>query len=164
MVMKGNPQALYVPGTAVHIGRALKQSIELGIKVRFLSSVGAENPELLKIAGNAAEGLIYSGMAFDPNDVNRNSQKFAKRYSDRYGSQPNAWAANAYDAAMIVARALDSGASDGKSIRDYLYAVKEYQGVSGTISFDSRGEAIKSVAIKTVKNGNFVTVEVINGK
>lgn len=154
-------QAIYIPGTAVHIGRALKQCYELGIKVKFFSSVGAENPEIIQIAGNAADGLIYSGMVFEADSKENYTASFVKKYSSKYGRIPNAWAANAYDTTKIIADILKSGVTGGEEIRDKLYNIKNYTGVSGTISFDRRGEAIKSVAIKTIIKNEFRIMEIM---
>ena len=47
---------------------------------------------------------------------------------------------------------------------DKLYKIKDYQGVSGLTTFDENGDVIKPVAIKTVLNGKFSIVRVIDNK
>ena len=163
------PEAVYVPGTAAHIARVLRQADEIGLKTQFLSSTGAENPELITIAGKSAEGLVFATMAFDAGSNDPEVADFVKSYGENYkdpvtgrGREPNAWAATAYDTLLIVASTLRGEARTGSAFRDALYAMKPFLGISGKVSFDSRGEAIKSVAIKVVDSGRFVMKEVVN--
>ena len=44
-------------------------------------------------------------------------------------------------------------------LRDELYKVENYSGLSGIISFDENGDVIKPTAIRTVKNGKFMDYE-----
>ena len=160
-IRNSNPEAVYVPGTAAQVARALKQGRELGVKAQFLSSAAAEAPELLDIAGTATEGLIYASFAFDPKSGSNQVSTFVSAYQNRYGKLPTPWAANAYDAVRLVAEAIKKVGTDSTKIKDFLYGVKNYPGVSGTISFDAKGEAQKPVSVKKVEDGQFKFVTLI---
>ena len=59
-VKQFNPEAVYIIGYR-ELGSLLKQAKELGLNVQFLSTVMFEDPEILKIAGNAnITGTIYA--------------------------------------------------------------------------------------------------------
>ena len=45
------------------------------------------------------------------------------------------------------------------AIKDGLYKLKDYPGVSGKTNFDRNGDVIKSVMFKTVKNKQFVPIK-----
>ncbi|MBC8487226.1 MAG: hypothetical protein H8D45_14450 [Bacteroidetes bacterium] len=47
---------------------------------------------------------------------------------------------------------------DSDKIKDGLYKLKNYPGVSGITTFDKNGDVIKLVMFKTVKDGRFVPV------
>ena len=59
-----------------------------------------------------------------------------------------------YDATKILAEIMKKVGTDTTKIKDELYKVKDYQGVSGVISFDSNGDlASASYVTKVVKEG-----------
>jgi branched-chain amino acid transport system substrate-binding protein len=62
---------------------------------------------------------------------------------------------------MIIAETIRKKGYDGLNIRDGLYKVNNYPGVSGITTFDFNGDVIKPVAIKTVQNGSFVTLTIM---
>ncbi|MCF8070426.1 MAG: ABC transporter substrate-binding protein [Desulfobacterales bacterium] len=154
-----NAKAVYVPGVAAIIGRVLKQSKELGLNSEFFSSAGIEDSVLFDIAGSAAEGLIYTSSAFSEDSSDEKIKTFVSAYQDQYGSAPTAYAANAYDTIMLIADAIKKQDSvDADKIKEFLYQVKDYHGVSGKISFDSYGEVTKPVMLKQVKGHGFVVI------
>ncbi len=69
---------------------------------------------------------------------------FTANYRSKYGFDPTSYCENAYDALNMIAAAIrQAGTYNGSAIRDALALVgKDYQGVSGTISFDQNGERI----------------------
>ena len=84
---------------------------------------------------------------------------FVDAYKAQYGSIPTAYAANAYDTIMLIAEAIKKQDSvDANKIKQFLYQVKNYHGVSGKISFDSYGEVTKPVMLKQVKGLDFVKI------
>jgi len=63
----------------------------------------------------------------------------------------------AYDAAYILADALKMCGPDSACIKNWLYNVKGYAGVSGTIGFDPNGDLTTAdYAVKIVQNGKAV--------
>ena len=151
-----NPPAIYFIATIKDSARLLKQARELGIKTQWLSFNAFESPEILKIAGEAAEGVIYtSSNLFDLPNPQPKSKQFFDSYCAKYGERPNLYAATAYDAMHILALACSSAEDTGKSIRDTIASLSNYQGASGVITFDEDGCVRKAVFLKTVKNGKF---------
>ncbi|MBI4546435.1 MAG: penicillin-binding protein activator [Ignavibacteriae bacterium] len=151
------PPAVYLPGTIKDAATILRQSVEVGFKTRWLSYNAIEGPNLIDIAGNAAEGLIYtSSNLYDLSLTRDEEKKFYAKYKQTYGAEPTIYAATAYDAVMLVAKATAQSQVTGQAIKDYLYKVKDYYGASGIISFDSTGSVRKPVFLKTVRNGQFV--------
>lgn len=62
-----NPEAAYTPGNYQEVGILLKQAFEVSFRPVFVGGDGSYSPELIKIAGNAAEGSYYTLMAFSRN-------------------------------------------------------------------------------------------------
>lgn len=151
-------QAVYLPVHTKEGGSFLKQSREMGLKLQFLASNAIVSPDLFTIAGDAAEGLIYSEPAYDPHGMDEPTRIFEDLYVRTFGVHSEMFAANAYDALRIVVLAIDKGGYNGDGIRDQLYKVKDFPGVSGKTTFDDNGNVQKPIAIRQVRGRNFVTL------
>ncbi len=146
-----NPDAIYIisnsPDSAV---AALEQITELGIDAEVFGSEGLKSDAVLEAAGTAAEGLIVTSVSFG-NDA------FTAAHVVKYGEAPGPFAAQAFDAFTALAAAIDAGATTGPEIRDALYELS-FQGVSGTIDFDTNGDIAGNYNIEQVQEGAFVTL------
>lgn len=148
------PDLLFSPAYA-ELGTILKQAHELGLNCKFAGSVPTENPDLVKIAGAAAEGIVYPSH-FDPDSTDPDTQAFQKAYITKYGRPAEGLAALAYDGLNIIAEGLKRCGSDSNCLKNYLYSVRDYRGVTGVTSFDEKGDVVKPIIIKIVENGKFV--------
>ena len=150
-----NPDGFYFPGYYAEIGLALRQAKEMGIKTQFLSCVGFDNPKILEIAGNAAEGVIFAGPYYDPESRDPKIKSFVERFIQKHGTPPGVYAAHAYDALKIVVGAIKKGGYAADGIKIALYSTKDFPGVAGKTTFDRNGDVIKPTQIMTVKSGKF---------
>lgn len=158
--IKANPvDAVYLPGVGKVIGHILVQAKELGIKTQFFSSAGIEDPELIRIAGETANGIIFGAPAFSLGSEEPHIHNFIESYRKRFNEEPSVYAANAYDAMMLVAKAIKSGKKIPEKIKNYLYRISNYQGASGKISFEKNGEVNKPVILKIIKNNQFMVLK-----
>jgi branched-chain amino acid transport system substrate-binding protein len=153
-----SPDAIVLLGYK-ELGRALIQVRELGIKAPLLSSVVFEDPEVLKVAGKAAEGVYYSYPAYNPDSQNAAVRSFVEAYQTKFTDKPDIYAALSYDAAKLLANAIYLTGNDAEAIKKYLYSVRDYDGATGLTSFDSNGDVVKNLGIKRVKNGAFIWVK-----
>lgn len=150
-----NPNALYIAGLTNEIANIVKQSKELNIKSKIFTSAGIEDPKLFEIAGNAAEGVIFGSPAFDPHSDEPIIKEFVNKYKNKYGIEPDFFAANGYDALKMIISTIDSNGYNSEGIKKGLYNTKNYPGVGGITTFDSDGEVSKPVIIKIIKNHKF---------
>ena len=157
-IMSGDPQVVYIVGYK-ELGQLLKQSVELGIKTQFLSTVLFEDPEILKVSGRAAEGVIYSARGYDITRKDYVMQNFVNTFRTKYNRDPDIFAGYSYDAMKILALAMERGGTTPDSIKNALYAIKNFPGVTGVTTFDANGDVIQAATVKTVKNGKFVYLE-----
>ncbi len=139
-------------------GHILKQAKELSYASAFFASGTFENPNILTIAEDAANGTIY------PYHVDLDSpleayQTFKKKYQERYGEPAEAFGILAYDGLKILAEGLRKCGADGACVRDFLYKLEGYKGITGDISFDDHGDIVKKLFMKTVKDKKFVSLE-----
>lgn len=153
-IKKSSPDVIYIAGQAAE--HAVRQIRELGIASKIVSMNGIEVPELFKVAGKAAEGIYFTSAFFDAQSTGPQVAAFVTEYNKRYEEGAEVFSANGYDAAMIIGESMRSCGIDTTCIKDYLYSIKNYPGISGLINFDKNGDVQKQLAIKHAKNGAFV--------
>lgn len=151
--------ALYVPSHAKEVALFLKQLEENNMKYQILGCVTYESPELIKISGKSAEGVIFTTPSFNSNSNDSLISSFVSKYEKLYGDKPENFAAQSYDALKIISIAIKHGGYTSNGIKDQLYKIKNYNGVSGITTFDVNGDVIKPAIIKKVINGEFVIID-----
>ena len=157
-IKKAAPKALVIVSYPSDTYILMKQAKELGLGIPlYFQTEAVEDPNVLREAGNAAEGVIYILPA--PAEGNKPTE-FAQHYEKIHGIKPELFAAEAYDIIWLFATAIkETGKSDPSSLKNYLYGVKSYQGASGVITFDKNGDVLKPMAINTIKNGKPILLE-----
>jgi branched-chain amino acid transport system substrate-binding protein len=154
------PDALYVPGYYAEVALILKQLRQFGMTFPVLGCDGWANQTLLSVAGKAAENTYFTNH-FSPDDPAPVVQRFVQAYRQKYGQIPDTFGALGYDAAMILAGAIEraAGKIDSETVRTALAGTRDYPGVTGNISFDAQRNASKPALVITVKDGKFEIVE-----
>ncbi len=155
-------EAIFAPGNFTESALIMKQAKELGIDLPILGGDTWETPEVLDIAGEAAEGVVFSTF-FDANaKLTDTTTEFLDAYKEEYGKEPAAVTALAYDAYLLALDAIErAGSADPEAIRDALAGTKDFPGAAGLVSLDENGDAVKSAVIKTVKDGKFSYLTVV---
>ncbi len=148
-----DPDAVFLVGHMTENGLLVKQMRELGIDKQIMSDIySVEGDEFLKQAGSASEGIIYVAPYFDESK----SQEYFNEYLETYGEEPNYYA-QVYDIFFVLEKAIDNCKEiDTDCIKDELFKIQDFEGVSGIIYFDEYGDVTKPVAFNIIKNGEFV--------
>jgi branched-chain amino acid transport system substrate-binding protein len=154
-----NPDGIYLIGHVTESGYALKQAKELGIKTRFVGHLALEGPDLFKIAGDAAEGVVYTATGYNPHNTDPKVQEFEKKYKSRFNKDGDVFAATAYDAVYILKKAIEEGGYNAEGIKNALYKIRNFPGITGSTTFDKNGDVIKSIMVKMIKNQKFIVVQ-----
>jgi branched-chain amino acid transport system substrate-binding protein len=148
--------AIYAPGYYGDAALLMKQAREMGFKGLFMGSDAWEAPELGKIAGAAAEGAVISSHYSADAVSSPVSQAFVDAFKTKYNETANTFAALGYDAFNLALDAIKRANSfDPKAIRDAIASTKDYPGVTGSITINATGDAVKDAVILQVKNGVF---------
>ena len=163
-IKSANPEAIYVPGYYTEVGTIARQARELGIPstVPLMGGDGWDSPRLWEIGGEALNGCYFSNH-YSTDNPSPVVQKFVKDYKEKYKQTPDALAALGYDAAKILADAMQrAGSTEGPKVRDALAATKDFQGVTGKISINADRNAVKPAVVLKVENGKFVYAATVN--
>jgi len=148
-----------------------KQMKEGGVAVPMMSGDGCYDPEYIKLAGAAnAEGDFCSSIGY-PVDKLPRAQDFKTAYEAEFpGEAIAAYDAYSYDAAQTIINAIVKVAKDlgtdklttveGKQAIIAATAETNFEGVTGNVSFDDKGDTTnKVVSIYVVKGGVWVPAE-----
>ena len=155
-VLSNNPQGIYIGvATGKDAGLLVKQLREQGFSGVILTSTAADSKEFFDVAGSNSENTYVSTSYFNP--LVEPTLTYNNKYKSAYGVDGDSFSANAYDAVMILSKAIDAcgGDRDTKCIRDFLYSTKDFPGVSGTTTFDKNGDVMKPVTIKVAHDNAF---------
>lgn len=155
-VISTKPNAIFIVGYK-ELGSLTRRIKELNYGGQILSTALYEDNDILKNAGNASEGVIFTSITFDK-DMNKQTRDFYKKYLNKYNEEPDGFSAVAYDAIHILYKCLKNNPYDVNRIKENIYSIKNYQSLLGTIVFDESGDIILPIKIKTVKNGKFINL------
>lgn len=161
-IQAANPEAVYLPGYVAEVTQILKQAKELGFKTKFLGVNSLYDPKLIEIAGSAAEGAVFTYPTFDTKSTDPLIQRFVSAYQAKYGSEPDAFAAQGYDALRVVKKALgktNGRPVSGAEVLTALHSLGPFQGPGGQFTFDETGDVEKPLRLLSVRNGRFVPFE-----
>ena len=155
-VAAAKPEALAVSALYKEAALLLIQARQQGINLPVMGGNGFNDPELIKIAGEAAEGALVGSPWYAGKD-DPAVRDFVEEYKKRYNTVPNQFAAQAYDALGIMAEALETegAAADRARFRDALAAIKDYQGVTGRFSFDENGNPLMDAMVLQIVGGTY---------
>jgi ABC-type branched-subunit amino acid transport system substrate-binding protein len=153
-------EALFVPETAQKVALILPQLRFYDIQdVLLLGDSGWNDPKLPEIAGRDANGAVFTDVFFRRSEFPF-VQEFVADYYAAYGEEPDALAAQGYDAASILRQILSDIVPLSRTrVRESLLRVRDFPGVSGLTSFDEVGGTRKNLYLLTVRRGEIGELE-----
>jgi branched-chain amino acid transport system substrate-binding protein len=161
-IRSANPDVIYVPGYYQEVGVISKQAKQLGINAPLLGGDGWDSPQLWDLGGDALNGNYISNhySVDDPSPV---IQDFVKRYKAKYnGTVPDALAALAYDAMMVLADSIKrAGGTECTKLRDEIAKTNNFKGITGVISLNADRNAVKPAVVLELRDHKFVYKETI---
>jgi branched-chain amino acid transport system substrate-binding protein len=153
------PDVIFVPGYYLEAGLLARQARELGIEAPLVGGDGWDSPRLYEIGGQSLAGDFFS-THFSAEDPDPQVQRFVADYRRLFGAPPDSFAATAYDAARIVLAAIARAPTlERRAIRDALAETRDFPGVTGTVTFNSERNAVKSVVVVRIGESGKQSVE-----
>ena len=135
------PDAIYYGGYSREAGPFAKQAKELGITVPIAGGDGWQDSDFTTLGGTGANG----NFATNGGPAVTLLADFNAKYKAKFNQDVFQYAGQAYDATNIIIAALKKDGPDKAKIVADVAATKDYKGVSGTISFNSKGDLTTSV-------------------
>jgi branched-chain amino acid transport system substrate-binding protein len=151
--LKGkNPDVVFFGGMDAVAGPMLRQMKQLGISAKFMGGDGVCSGELPKLAaGTMADGQVVCAEAggIDPKDTAavKGMDEFKAKFKAKFGVDVQIYAPYVYDALnLMVAAMVKAGSAEPAKYLPELAKTTGYKGVTGSISFDEKGD-IKNGAL-----------------
>lgn len=153
-IKAAQPDFIYIPGYYQEVGLIVKQAREMGINVPMAGGDGWDSAKLPEIAGKAALENTFFSSLYSPDDTSDLNKEFVAEYKKAYNTNPDVFAALAYDSTLLVAKAIeDAGSADPAKIAEAMAKIKGFKGVSGEVTFNEEHNPIKSAVIIEHKDG-----------
>lgn len=164
--LKGKkPDLVFFGGMDAVAGPMLKQMKSLGIQAKFMGGDGICTAELAKLAGDAmADGQVVCAEAGGVEGAQKKGMEdFSARFKKRFNADVQVYAPYVYDAVgVMVDSMVKANSADPAKYLPVLAKTQGYKGVTGTISFDEKGD-IKNGALTlyTYKGGKRDAIAVV---
>jgi branched-chain amino acid transport system substrate-binding protein len=135
------PRIVFVAGRVQSGLKILEEAKRQGVNAIFVGGDGWQGI----LADTVTSEGSYIGMSFTPEDPSPSARTFVASFSKKFKTLPDAHAALAYDATMLVAQALRERGPDRRGVRDYLRSLNRetaYQGLTGPAYFEDTGDPV----------------------
>ena len=140
-----NPELILFTGYYPEAGLLLRQKMEMGFNVPMIGGDAVNNLDLVKIAGNqAAKGFLFLSPPVSDDLSTEQGKAFLTAYKAKYTEAPQSvWSVLAGDAFNVLVEALKSTEPNSKALAKYLKEnLGEYEGITGTFSFNEKGDRV----------------------
>jgi branched-chain amino acid transport system substrate-binding protein len=146
----------------------IKNARQLGLVVPIFQSHGFANIQYAKAAGAAAEGVMFPASRIVVADAlpEKHPQKavvaaYKKGYEARFKEDVSTFGGHAWDALMILVRAVEQAGLDREKVRAAVENMRGFVGTAGVFNFspaDHNGLALEAFEMLTVKDGKFAVL------
>lgn len=154
-----NPPAVYIAGYTADTAAVAQGLRAAGYQGPLFGTGAILEDELLRVGGDAVEGMVFPHASFDVDSDEPGVQAFVQAYRDRYGAAPDTYAAHGYDAVKILALAVRDAGTNTDEIRFYLNSMNPYEGVTGATDFNENGDVRKFHTMLKVVGGQIYHVD-----
>ncbi len=143
------PDVIFFGGMDAVAGPMIRQAKQLGIKAKFMGGDGICTGELPKLAGGAMEDsqVVCAEAGGVEGEQKKGMEDFRTKFKAKFNADVQIYAPYVYDAVnVLVAAMVKANSSEPAKYLPVLAKTSGYKGVTGTISFDEKGD-IKNGAL-----------------
>lgn len=157
-IIASDAEVLFTPQYYDEVPLIVKQAHELGWDKPIMGSDSWGSAELMTLCGDDCKGLFFSTHYAAAGAVGA-TKEFIDRYNAKYGYVPDDVGALTWDTMLIVQKAIqDCGKitgdikADRKCVRDALAKIKDFDGITGKMTFTEEGDPIKCAVIVRISD------------
>ena len=141
-------------------GLIVKQMSEMGIDVPVFAQTSPGIPQFLEIAGPASDGtygLLYYFAGSVQTEAGKN---FVEKWQAKFKRLPSQYEGMGYDSLYVMAQAIkrakDAGEVTRQSVRDQIYATKDFPGATGNITILPSGDSLRPLPFVRLKGAELI--------
>jgi branched-chain amino acid transport system substrate-binding protein len=155
------PDLVMFGGIDPQAGPMVRQMAALGIKAKFIGGDGMQTPTFVKLAGDAAEGVMASTPGL-PLPQMPGGKVFLEKFKAKFNAEVELYAPMGYDAVFVFVEAMKrAGSTDPAKFLAEIGKTR-YQGVIGPIAFDEKGDLRNGpITVYVVKGGKWLPLETV---
>ena len=161
-IIKSGAEVLFTPQYYNEVALIVQQAHELGWNKPIMGSDSWGSAETVQLCGKDCYGLFFS-THYAAAGAKGATKAFIDRYNKKYGYVPDDVGALTWDALGIVQKAIQSYGKitgnvekDRKGVRDALAKIKEFDGITGKMTFTEDGDPIKcAVIVRISEKGEY---------
>lgn len=162
-IVSKNPDVLFVPDYYEQDSLIAIQAREVGLNSTILGPDGWDGvvKTVDKSSYPAIEG-VYFANHYSVKDEAEKVQNFINNYKAKFNDEPSAFSALSYDTVYLIKEAIEkAGTTDKEAL---VKAIKEaqFEGVTGSLTFDEKNNPVKGVTIIKIVNGDYTFDSVVS--
>lgn len=155
-IRQSNPDGIFIVAHYNEAAAICRQIRKMGWNIKKFSPSSIFSAKMIELGGASVEG-IAANTIFALEDPDPKVQEFIKEFRSVANRDPNMHAACAYDSFNMVFEAIKkAGSFDRKAIRDALAATKDFDGVTGKLTFTEVGDISRKYMIMVIEDGKWV--------
>ena len=154
-IRQTNPDGLYIIAHYNEAAAICRQLRKMNWKVKTFAPSGIFSAKMIELGGAAVEG-IATNTFFALEDPNPKVQNFISEFEQAAKRKPNMHAACAYDSFNMIFEAIRQAKStDRAAIRNALANLKDFDGVTGKLTFTEVGDIARKYMIMVIEDGKW---------
>jgi len=162
-IVNSGAEILYLPIYYNIVALVVPQARNLGWGNRpVLGSDSWGSSDIVTLSNNAVRGYYFTDH-FAAEGATGITKEFIDKYKAAYNETPDSVAALTYDSAKIVLQAVANAGitgnlrKDRENIKDAIVALRDYPGVTGSMTFNVNGDPDKTaVVVRIGDSGEFI--------
>jgi branched-chain amino acid transport system substrate-binding protein len=161
-IIDSNAEILYLPNYYNHVALIVSQAQAMGWGDRpMFGSDTWGSADLVSLSKGSVKGYYFTTNYAAVGAVG-SALAFINKYKEAYGYIPDDVAALTYDSTRIVLEAIQKAGLTGNleqdrdALRNAIAGLKDFPGITGTMTFDANGDPTKKVVVAKINNnGDF---------
>ena len=153
-----NPAGLLIIAADIDTALLSQQTRLIDWPIPLFTTSWAQTETLINNGGRAVEGLeieITGTLTSQTPDY----LDFKRRYQNKFGRAPSFGAALGYEAAKVLAVALQKTGGKAQGLVQALIGIKNFEGLSETFSFDKYGDVVRLAHLAVIRDGKYAGIE-----
>lgn len=157
-IIRSGAEVLFTPQYYNEVALIVQQAHQLGWDKPIVGSDSWGSAETVKLCGKDCYGQFFS-THYAAAGAKGATKEFIDRYNKKHGYIPDDVAALTWDAIRLVQKAIESYGTitgdlekDRQGIRDAFADIKEFEGITGNMTFTEEGDPKKCAVIVRISD------------